>query len=113
LTLDHLDGRTLAARRCRDLVSEITLDLGHKPTASDRELIRRAAVACMLSEDAETRLLAGQNVDPVTVALLGNAARRMLSILGLRREPPTAPPPPSFEDRLVAGYARLSKPEAA
>jgi hypothetical protein len=113
LTLDHLDGRTLAARRCRDLIDEITLDLGNNLTASERELVRRAAVMCMLSEDAETRLLAGQNVNPVTVALLGNAARRMLSMLGLRRDPLSAPSPPTFEDRLVAGYAKLTKPEAA
>jgi hypothetical protein len=84
----------------------------NKLSASTRELIKRAAIIGVALEDLEARLLVGQDVDPVLLATLGNAQRRLLSALGLRKEPPPAPPPTSsFEDSLVANYKALaSKP---
>jgi hypothetical protein len=107
-TLNHLDGRTTAARRCRDLIDEIELDLGGSDTltAGARELVKRAAVVGAVLEDHEARWLAGdESISALTLATLGNAQRRLFKALGLRR---AQRPAESLEDTLVANYRALN-----
>jgi hypothetical protein len=117
LTLDALDHRFKSARRCRDLIAALERELGgsDKLTAGQRELAKRAGIAGAVIEDLETRWAMGEEIDPQLLATMGNAQRRLLAALGLRREPPTAPSPPTFEDQLVETYQTLAsaKPEAA
>ena len=87
LTLDQLDHRTAAAKRCRDLIAAIELDLGGSDRLStgERQIIQRAAITGAVLEDIETRWLAGEPIDPARYATLGNAQRRLLETIGLRR----------------------------
>ena len=87
LTLDQLDHRTAAAKRCRDLIAAIELDLGGSDRLStgERQIIQRAAIIGAVLEDIETRWLAGEPIDPALYATLGNAQRRLLETIGLRR----------------------------
>ena len=87
LTLDDLDGRTLAARRAKSLVESIEIDLGgsDRLTAAQRELVTRAAVMGALLEDKETRLLMGKRSDLSNYLATVNAQRRVLETLGLSR----------------------------
>jgi len=87
LTLDQLDHRTAAAKRCRDLIGAIELDLGgsDRLSTSERQIIQRAAITGAVLEDIETRWLAGDPIDPALYATLGNAQRRLLETIGLRR----------------------------
>jgi hypothetical protein len=101
LTLNHLDNRTIAARKCRELIAALEAEAGGAAalTVSAREAIKRAAVLATVAEDIETRLLAGQEADPLVLATLNNAARRCLEMAGLRH---TAPSAVFDEDTLIA-----------
>jgi hypothetical protein len=119
LTLDALDHRFKSARRCRDLIAALERELGgsDKLTAGQRELAKRAGIAGAVVEDLETRWAMGEEIDPQLLATMGNSQRRLLAMLGLRRDPPAPSPPtlPSLEDQLVKTYQMLAsaKPEAA
>jgi hypothetical protein len=61
LTLGHLDGRTAAARRARELIEAIELDLGGSDHLSEgsRQLVQRAAVLGTFIESCEVQWLGG------------------------------------------------------
>jgi hypothetical protein len=56
--VDGLDGRSQVARRFRDLVEVMTLDLGGADRLSEgqKQLIRRAATLAIMSESVEADL---------------------------------------------------------
>jgi hypothetical protein len=102
LTLDHLDGRTLAVRRVRQVEGEIASDLGGPEGLSEaqRALARRAAVLSAVLEDSEARWALGQGVDLQGYLAAVNALRRVLATLGLERRMRDAVPP--LHDYLAA-----------
>jgi hypothetical protein len=88
LTLDHLDGRTLAAKRVRELEAAIVADKGGEEHVSSmrRALVRRAAVLCAVLEDHEARWVAGEAPLDTDAYLPGvNALGRLLERIGLDR----------------------------
>jgi hypothetical protein len=89
LTLSDLDKRTSAARRAHDLIAAIQGDLGGEDrlATGERQIIQRAALLGTLAEDLETRWLAGEPIDPGTLCAIGNAQRRLLEAVGLKRVP--------------------------
>jgi hypothetical protein len=84
-TLASLDGRTVSARRARDLIEAIEADLGGDLTEGERQLVMRAAVLGALVEDCEARWLGGQNVDLGSYLAAVNVQRRVLATIGLER----------------------------
>jgi hypothetical protein len=100
-SLSDLDGRSLAARRARDLVAALTADLGGDDnlSAAQRELIRRAALLAAYLEDAEARWLAGEQVDVAAWLSAIDRQRRTLMALGLERR---ARPVPSLAEYLAS-----------
>jgi hypothetical protein len=70
-----IDNRTAEARRFRAIGSDLTIQLGRSPTASERILLMNAATLAMLCEQATADLLEGKAVDHENhrrnVALLG------------------------------------------
>jgi hypothetical protein len=89
LTLDAIDGRTSAARSARDMMADIESDLGGRDQCSTAELqlIQRAAITGAILEDMEAQWLAGGPIDAATYTALGNAQRRYLETVGLKRAP--------------------------
>jgi len=85
LTLDHLDGRTLAVRRVRELEGALIADLGGDPSAAQRALVRRASVLSAVLEDREARWASGEGLDLEGYNAGTNALRRLLATLGLER----------------------------
>jgi hypothetical protein len=81
MTIDDLDGRTLAARRAKDLIAAIEDDMGGDITVSQRQLIQHAAILGAMVEDLATRWLLGEKIDQANYALLINAQRRVLGAL--------------------------------
>jgi hypothetical protein len=53
----------------------------------ERQIIQRAALLGTLAEDLETRWLDGQQIDPGTLCAIGNAQRRLLEAVGIKRVP--------------------------
>jgi hypothetical protein len=89
LSLDDVDGRTVAYRRCVDLISHIERDLGgvRQLSTAQQQLVRHAALTAAMLEDLGSRWLAGQPIDPTTFSTLVNAARRGFEAIGLKRIP--------------------------
>jgi len=89
LSLDDVDGRTVAYRRCVDLISHIERDLGgvRQLSTAQQQLVRHAALTATMLEDLGSRWLAGQPIDPTTFSTLVNAARRGFEAIGLKRIP--------------------------
>jgi hypothetical protein len=88
-TLDQLDGRTLAAKAARDTIASIASDLGgaDQLSTAEMQIIQRAAVTGAILEDMEAQWLSGAPIDAPTYVALGNAQRRYLETVGLKRAP--------------------------
>jgi hypothetical protein len=89
VTLDHLDGRTHAARRTRDLIGAIESDLGGHDNVSEgeRQIVMRAGVLGALIENFEAQWLAGERIELSEYLAAVNCQRRLLECVGLRRRP--------------------------
>ncbi|MGK7058062.1 hypothetical protein AB4853_16495 [Bradyrhizobium sp. 1050_B9_N1_2] len=101
-SLADIDGRTLAARTARALVAELESDAGgaDRLSAGERALIVRAAITSAMCEDAETRWLTGHPIDVAAYAALTNNLRRLLTTVGLKRQPRNVTP--DLRDYLAA-----------
>lgn len=100
LTLKDLDGRTSAAKHALELHRAFLNDLGGEDQAStaQRELCQRAACLGAALEDAEAKLLQGDEVSLADYCTLANAQRRILSDIGLdRRAKDITPAAPTVE----------------
>jgi hypothetical protein len=89
MTLADLDRRTGAAYRAHTMVKAITQDLGGEDRLStgERSLVQRVALLDALAGDLEARWLLGQPIDTGSLCAIGNAQRRLLESIGLRRRP--------------------------
>ncbi len=82
-TLDHLDGRTLAARRANELAEAFEAELG-VVSGTQRLAVRRAAMLTAIAEDLAARQLAGEAIDLDQLIRASNAARRAVLDLGIK-----------------------------
>ena len=100
--LANVDGRTADARRYRDLAASLADDLGGASglTEAQRALVRQAAAMIVQSERLQSAVLRGELVDVEQLTRLANAATRILSRLGIKRE--RADAGPSLHDYLAA-----------
>src|SRR5277367_6473666 len=99
-----VDGRSVEARRYRDITMALADDLGgasHLTTAQGA-LVRQAAAMIVQSEKLQGEVLRGEVVDCEQLTRLANAATRILSRLGLKR---TVVHPPSRLDTMLNGAA--------
>jgi hypothetical protein len=77
LTREHLDNRTRAARRARELAEALAAELGGNPNVTERAAIDRAATLAAIAEDARTRHLGGDcSITLSDVVQVDNAADR-------------------------------------
>jgi hypothetical protein len=83
--LAGVDGRSVMARRYREIFTGIESDLGGDLTEAQRHLIARAATLAIWCEERETELGDGGEFDASQYATIANALRRLLSDLGLER----------------------------
>jgi hypothetical protein len=86
VVLAGVDGRSLMARRFREITSGVENDLGGDLTEAQRQLLARAATLSCWCEDRETELAKGEQFDAAEYATISNALRRLLADLGLKRE---------------------------
>lgn len=85
--LAGIDQRTATYRRYRDLVEAILGDQGGEDQCSEsrKQLVRRFAACSVLAEQAEARLVAGEQIDVQEHALLCSTLTRLVSRLGIDR----------------------------
>src|SRR4051794_39049274 len=90
LTLGHLDRRTRAARRAREIAADFAAEIGGTLSVAKRAAVEQAAVLTALAEDAASRRLGGavdvSLEDTVRLARVAQLAVRRLGLNG-RREP--------------------------
>src|SRR5262249_7958540 len=100
------------ARRFRDVLAEITSDLGGADMLSEgqRQLARRVATISIACERLEGEAAAGEPIDLETYGKLTDRLGRALQRLGLERKPRDVTP--TLADYL-AGLQAESEPEAA
>jgi hypothetical protein len=85
--LPNIDGRSVIARRYRDIVSAILVDQGGADQCSESrvQLIRRFAAAAVLAEQMESRLANGEQIDINEHATLSSTLVRLASRIGIDR----------------------------
>jgi hypothetical protein len=85
--LPGVDGRSLIARRYRDICAQITADQGgaDRCTEARLQLIRRFAACSCLAEALEARLALGKQIDIGEHGLLCSSLVRLGARIGLGR----------------------------
>lgn len=92
----RVDGRSSQSRKFRTLVRSFLEELGGTPSLLQEQMAQRAAMACLLSEDLEQRMLQdGPIPSGATLEKYINATRvlrQSLSALGLKANKPRRNP---------------------
>jgi ATP-dependent helicase YprA (DUF1998 family) len=86
--LPATDGRSVTARRFKDLVEDISADLGGKALLSEgeKQLVRRSAMLSAECERQEALAARGESEFNIELyVVMTNALRRVLETVGLRR----------------------------
>ena len=84
-----MDGRSVTARRFRDVYEEIGSDMGGADLLSEgqRQLARRAAGLSVLSEEIESDLVRERPFSVQNYLMYTNSIRRVFEAIGLKRRP--------------------------
>jgi hypothetical protein len=92
--LPHVDGRSLLARRYRDITNAISSDQGGADHLSEArlQLIRRFSAAAVLSEQLESDLANGKQINITEHALLCSTLVRVARQIGIARIPRNVTP---------------------
>lgn len=87
--LPNIDGRSVIARRYRDITNAILGDQGGIDRCSESrlQLIRRFAAAAVLAEQLESRLANGETIDINEHATLSSTLVRLSAKIGIDRVP--------------------------
>jgi hypothetical protein len=85
--LPDVDGRSVMARRYRDITNAILVDQGGADRCSESrtQLIRRFAAAAVLAEQLEARLVNGEQIDIAEHATLSSTLVRLAQRIGIDR----------------------------
>jgi hypothetical protein len=90
LALRGVDGRSMTARRYRDLAISFADDLGgqDKIDESAKVLVRQAAALAVQVETLQAKSIGGADVDIEQLTRLSNSLGRTLQRLGLKKRAP-------------------------
>jgi hypothetical protein len=112
IMLPRTDGRTVSARRYRDLVVAFETEVGGGAalTASERATVQQAAAIALRAEELQADLVLGKPVDSDLLVRLTGTARRLLN--GIKgNADDRRPVGPNLADYLASKYP--TKPDAA
>jgi hypothetical protein len=85
LFLEGVDGRSVLARRYRDILAQLVSDLGGDPSEAQSIIARRAATLAVWCEQAKAGVARGEKLDIGEFTTATNTLRRLLNDLGLER----------------------------
>jgi hypothetical protein len=80
------DGRSVRARRFRDLVVAFELEVGGVLTESERAMIKQAAALTLRAEELQGDLILGKEIDNDLLIRLTGTARRILGSIGAKSD---------------------------
>jgi hypothetical protein len=89
LYLRGVDGRSMVARRYRDVAIALADDLGGRERLSEpsKILVRQAAALTVQVESLQSKIVGGEDVNLEQLTRLSNVLGRTLQRLGLRKPP--------------------------
>ena len=96
----EVDGRTLPARRFRELVKAYAAEIGGELSVVDRELVRTAAAIGVRSEVLQAKIIAGEAISGDEAIRLASESRRILESIR-SRSPKNKPDAPTELDRYL------------
>ena len=104
--LPGVDGRSIEARRYRDLAIAFANELGGATALGEAEqaLVRQAAAMVLQAERLQGAAVRGEAVDLEQLTRLSNSATRALTKLGIKRTSRVVQPP-SRLDAMLNGAA--------
>src|SRR5262245_18374116 len=87
--LPGVDGRSITARRFRDIANQVAIDQGGSDRLSEArlQLMRRLAAAACMAEAMEARLAKGEAIDMAEHAQLCSTLVRIGARIGINRTP--------------------------
>lgn len=85
--LPDVDGRSAAMRRYKEILAQLTADMGGDPSEAQTMIARRAATLAVWCESAEADMARGAAFDIASFTTAANSLRRLLADLGLERRP--------------------------
>jgi hypothetical protein len=100
LGLGDLDGRSLEARRARQIARELEAGFAGQVTPVQHQAIERAALMVVLAEDLAARRLAGEAIPIVEVLRAEGVAKRAVAAIVAAQ--PIKPEPLSPGPRAIA-----------
>jgi hypothetical protein len=80
----HVDGRTVAARRFRDLVAAFEAEIGGTLSPIERGLVRSAASLQLQAEIMQAAIVRGEAIDPEMLIRLTGSSRRILQAISAK-----------------------------
>ena len=92
--LAGVDGRASRPRRYREILAQLSSDMGGDPSEAQTQIARRAAELAVWSEDRARALMDGEEIDIGEFTTATNALRRLLADLGLERRARDVTPTP-------------------
>jgi hypothetical protein len=103
--LPNVDGRSLVARRYRDILCAVASDQGGSKQLSEArlQLIRRFSATAVLAEQMEARLARGEQIDIQEYSLVVSTMVRVAQRIGIDRVPRDVAP--SLAEYLKQGAA--------
>jgi len=96
----EVDGRTLPARRFRELVKAYAAEIGGELSVVDRALVRTAAAIGVRSEVLQAKIIAGEAISGDEAIRLASESRRILESIR-SRSPKNKPDAPTELDRYL------------
>jgi hypothetical protein len=110
-----IDGRSIIARRYRDIAGAIISDMGGASECSATliELIRRFAATSCLCEAMEARLINGETISGPEHSLLCSTSCRLAQRIGIRRIPKSVRTPSLSEYLETAELEPDEQPDEA
>jgi hypothetical protein len=81
LSLDDLDGRTLAARHIKSLIAAMEEEYGGDLTVAQRQLVQHAAILAAMTESMVAQWVLNEKIDLAVYSMLVNTQRRVLAAL--------------------------------
>lgn len=85
LFIDEVDERSVVARRYKELLAQIGIDLGGDLTEAQTQIARRACALAVWCESCEAQMAAGAELDIAAFTTAANSLRRLLADLGIER----------------------------
>jgi hypothetical protein len=99
-----IDGRSAGARRLRDVIEDLTADMGGNLGEAERLQVRTVAGLVVHAEQLTADMLNGKPVDSEQITRVSNSAARLLTSLKAKRKA-KAPTALTLRERLQAEAA--------